>query len=752
MSDKQLYEKRSKDYSKIYPLTYMRNILDENGNNNLIDIFKCYNHIYVTYANNVSSTRLLVPEFLRKYGLWISYEKDGKLYTEAFLGSNVDAKDEYKWIADSNWEYVPDLQYIESASSRIPNQAILPEHLSNSILEMISNAGAKITNLVDEEDLTEADCHVIKLKDRKYNKALASGLGYKILRKNWVNGKNILTQDMINETNTIYEVRYDFDLDEETITIPEGCVLKFEGGNIKNGEIIFQNTILKYLNYSFDNCNFDGNIITDIINEQDFCSKLNQNVLSFIINQIGTVDIINFRNNSSIDIEVSDSTVKLYTLDNIINRHYLFAFLKDKHNTVVNFNNLNLNIIETVANETNLICFDNCSNIQINNLIINGDSSKNIVNNKTNVLTNNSNITAIKCVNNCHNLIVVVKGNKIMTILETALWQSENSEYNIYDSSINVFGINVRYPVQLTLIDNCDINIYFEDTHRGFHGSAITNSNIYVKGKNANESLCNCILRDMRWKDNSNIIHFKECSNLNVTIEDIGTDISQFIQMLAIGPYADQEIFSNRNIPYNFNNINVKLIIKKASEYNYGKPNICLIAISKANTYLNNIIDNLQLNCEYLCNDDSNIKIIYPNENYNIGYSINIKGNLYNSKINSQNTFYLKENQNLTIENINIGQLYLYINKGKLILHKSTVNSIEKSGSLTSINNEFLYVDDCTIVNFNNSEHKINKESNLFSSNKPRNPYIGFQYFDTTLNKPIWWTGTKWVDSTGSDV
>ena len=76
MSDKQLYEKRSKDYSKIYPLTYMRNILDENGNNNLIDIFKCYNHIYVTYANNVSFTRLLVPEFLRKYGLWVSYEKD----------------------------------------------------------------------------------------------------------------------------------------------------------------------------------------------------------------------------------------------------------------------------------------------------------------------------------------------------------------------------------------------------------------------------------------------------------------------------------------------------------------------------------------------------------------------------------------------------------------------------------------------------------------------------------------------------
>lgn len=28
----------------------------------------------------------------------------------------------------------------------------------------------------------------------------------------------------------------------------------------------------------------------------------------------------------------------------------------------------------------------------------------------------------------------------------------------------------------------------------------------------------------------------------------------------------------------------------------------------------------------------------------------------------------------------------------------------------------------------------------------------GFQYFDTTLNKPIWWTGSKWVDATGAEV
>lgn len=38
------------------------------------------------------------------------------------------------------------------------------------------------------------------------------------------------------------------------------------------------------------------------------------------------------------------------------------------------------------------------------------------------------------------------------------------------------------------------------------------------------------------------------------------------------------------------------------------------------------------------------------------------------------------------------------------------------------------------------------------TANRPINPVIGFLYFDTTLAKPVWYTGTKWVDSTGTEV
>lgn len=96
--------------------------------------------------------------------------------------------------------------------------------------------------LPDEEDITQSAIDeqgntYLSLKDREYNPSEFSGKGYVILRKNIVEGKNILTQEMINEPNTIYEVRYDFDLNNAEITIPENCVLKFNGGSLSNGTI-----------------------------------------------------------------------------------------------------------------------------------------------------------------------------------------------------------------------------------------------------------------------------------------------------------------------------------------------------------------------------------------------------------------------------------------------------------------------------------------------------------------------------------
>lgn len=70
--------------------------------------------------------------------------------------------------------------------------------------------------------------------DREYN-SQENTKGYVILR----NDKTLAEQ--LTQANTIYEVRYNFDLDGDTLTIPEGSVLKFNGGCFKNGVLYGNN-------------------------------------------------------------------------------------------------------------------------------------------------------------------------------------------------------------------------------------------------------------------------------------------------------------------------------------------------------------------------------------------------------------------------------------------------------------------------------------------------------------------------------
>lgn len=111
----------------------------------------------------------------------------------------------------------------------------------------------------DEEDITEQN-GTIQLANKTYDKQSFSGLGRVYLRKNIVGDKNVLTQAMINKANTIYVIQYDYDLKEASINIPENCVLQFDGGSLSNGTI--HGSLTKISNDSnakiFDSISFTG--------------------------------------------------------------------------------------------------------------------------------------------------------------------------------------------------------------------------------------------------------------------------------------------------------------------------------------------------------------------------------------------------------------------------------------------------------------------------------------------------------------
>lgn len=111
-----------------------------------------------------------------------------------------------------------------------------PDDLSEATKQLIGNKS--ITNLPDEEDITVTDNQTLKLKDKEYAPKDYSGMGRVYLRKHYVNGVNTLTQHMMRKPNTIYIIQYDYCLAGQTIEVPENCVLEFQGGSLRNGNII----------------------------------------------------------------------------------------------------------------------------------------------------------------------------------------------------------------------------------------------------------------------------------------------------------------------------------------------------------------------------------------------------------------------------------------------------------------------------------------------------------------------------------
>ena len=255
----QLFKKETNDYEKIYPFNFIQNLNDITSDKSLPQILSTFNNIFLPYQDNAENTRNLIPILLRRKGLWITYNNGDKYLTEYYKGDASDIQ--LNWGKDYNWGIVPDVKYVQTEASKLPNGIITPDKLSPALQELIKQNN-NITNLPDDEDLEERN-GVISFKDRVYNPYLSTGKGYKILRMNWVNGKNILTQNMINEENTIYEIRYDFDLNEETITVPEKCILKFVGGSLSNGKLIGTNTIIEASPVM---------IFSSIITEGDFIS------------------------------------------------------------------------------------------------------------------------------------------------------------------------------------------------------------------------------------------------------------------------------------------------------------------------------------------------------------------------------------------------------------------------------------------------------------------------------------------------
>lgn len=176
--------------------------------------------------------------------------------------------------------------------------------------------GIQGISIIDSEDITATVDNLnqtsLTFADKNYNTADYSGLGRVYLRKNIqtvVNpntgitySTNFLTQAMLSKENTIYIIQYDYNLNGQTITIPSGCVLLFEGGSISNGTLKGSSTIiLGETNHIFINLNVLGTWGNSF--KLSYFNKPELNYDSFIDIQKGINAIANTPNKFIIDID-----------------------------------------------------------------------------------------------------------------------------------------------------------------------------------------------------------------------------------------------------------------------------------------------------------------------------------------------------------------------------------------------------------------------------------------------------------------
>ena len=228
---------------------------------------------YIVFYNNANAVDIVISHV----GLDTVPSKLLNIETDmASLTSTVHGCDQR--ITTSKSEAIAESKsYTDAQILSVSPTNILWSQLSASLQNRIDGAGGTITNASDGEDLT-VDNSMLKFADKNGALMQFGGKSRVFLRKTIENGQNVLSQQMIEASNTIYILQYDYTLNDQTVELGSGSTIIFYGGSIDHGT----------LNYS------KGNIIP-------MCDKLFGNDLRVITNEPVNIAWYGKKSDDSID-------------------------------------------------------------------------------------------------------------------------------------------------------------------------------------------------------------------------------------------------------------------------------------------------------------------------------------------------------------------------------------------------------------------------------------------------------------------
>lgn len=486
------------------------------------------------------------------------------------------------------------------------------------------------------------------LNNRNYEPTEFSGKGYKVLEKNIqiIDGvkKNILTPGMINQPNTIYEIRYDFNLGED-ITVPANCVLEFDGGSISGEHTITGNkTIIQAGIVKI----FDTNVI--------FAGTWN----------------------------VAEAYPEWFYNDNWT---------------------LAINKCFNIFKKTKLINQYNISSDDIEGDILLTLPEGHIV--------ESSFIGNISTYNESTLIISANRDVTILSISRNTIVQGISMYVQKSDNSINVVGIYSYHTRDILInfcrIENATVGIDLTSYLSTISKTDITNcNNGIVTHKYSSNAQSTSLILQQCWVTN--------CAGS-------AYDISGLTYSCLINCAADNCALSEDYV-YKFTNCDAMSIISCGFES-------CPSGI---------LVDNGSRNIKFITCEF----VLSPSSQRAIQKVIEI---LNSADIHFEQTRILKSSGDYPEKLISIKAFYgadTYFYKPVIVISNLFIN-----GSFINSNSNYIELKESTYIwhiCVVNNDLKFGTKGYEFYSQ------IGSQFFRTDLGKPIWWTGTKWVDATGADV
>lgn len=152
-SVKQLYERKGDEYIPFLPTIELKAILESVTERSIAYIFHHYNHFNAEWTNTAEDTRAQVPPQLRRNGLWLSYNKDlHTKVTERYIGSDLDAADQAKWVDSDYWELL-DFELLQKAAEEVIKNIFLNIHEYPDLEELIAKLINKYIGSIDWESI-----------------------------------------------------------------------------------------------------------------------------------------------------------------------------------------------------------------------------------------------------------------------------------------------------------------------------------------------------------------------------------------------------------------------------------------------------------------------------------------------------------------------------------------------------------------------------------------------------------------------